>query len=44
MDGHPSVLAIIADSKQLQLWQDLFELYVQVGGLASGAACSQSFA
>ena len=25
------MLAIIAESKQLQEWQDLFELYVQVG-------------
>ncbi|KAI8473051.1 MAG: flagellar outer dynein arm heavy chain beta [Monoraphidium minutum] len=29
VDGHPSVMAIISDSKQLQEWQDLFELYVQ---------------
>ncbi|GBF97683.1 flagellar outer dynein arm heavy chain beta [Raphidocelis subcapitata] len=29
VDGHPSVKAIIAESKQLQEWQDLFELYVQ---------------
>lgn len=31
VDGHPSVMAIISESKQLQEWQDLFELYVQVG-------------
>lgn len=30
VDGHPSVIDIIAESKQLQEWQDLFELYVQV--------------
>ena len=32
VEGHPSVEAIIAESKQLQEWQDLFELYVQVQG------------
>jgi hypothetical protein len=31
VDSHPSVMAIISESKQLQEWQDLFELYVQVG-------------
>jgi len=38
VDAHPSVIAIIAESKQLQEWQDLFELYVQVWvcGLVGG--------
>jgi hypothetical protein len=31
VDGVPSVVGIIAESRQLQEWQDLFELYVQVG-------------
>jgi hypothetical protein len=37
VDGHPSVLAIIAESRVLQEKQDLFELYVQVGGVWEGA-------
>jgi hypothetical protein len=28
VDGYPSVTAIIAESKQLQEFQDLFEMYV----------------
>lgn len=28
VDGHPSVTSIIAESKQLQEFQDLFEMYV----------------
>jgi hypothetical protein len=38
VDGHPSVRAIIAESKQLQEKQDLFELYVQVHWVAGSEA------
>jgi hypothetical protein len=44
VDGHPSVTAIVAESKQLQEWQDLFELYVQVRGPPPAAAAAAGLA